>query len=462
MPRLFIKIFLWFWLAMTLIGGILVTLALTTNPHQAFLKRQQHRLTRYGNELVRIYEEDGPQGLTEKINNIREQEQIRLALLNIKTQHLGSQPEQPYLRDFARRALTESMLPPLAGGVKARLKRRDHTFAIPLADNYLLLGEMPKPSQLELLLDPQALTLRLGATFLIAGIICYLLARSISTPIMKLRKATQEFSNGHLSTRVSPGFGQSKGELAELADDFDTMAERIESLLAAQQRLLRDISHELRSPLARLGVALELARRGGPASSDPLARIEKEAERLNELIGQLLTITQLESQTGLKTNEQIDLAELLATIIEDANFESQAGNRQVSIEIGCQGSVNGSDELLGRAFENVIRNALHHTDDGSTVGVHLGIAEDGRSTEITVRDHGPGVPPQALAELFRPFFRVGEARNQQDGGSGVGLAIAERAIKLHGGKIIAANHPEGGMLFTILLPPEAEQDTPGN
>ncbi len=454
MPRLFIKIFLWFWLAMTLIGGILVTLALTTNPQQAFLARQQQRLTRYGNELVRIYEEDGPQGLTEKINNIREEEQIRLALVNIKTQHLGSQPEQPHLRDFARRALTESMLPPRAGRMQPN--RRDHTFAIPLADDYLLLAEMPKPSQLELLLDPQALTLRLGATFLIAGIICYLLARSISTPIMKLRKATQEFSSGHLSTRVSPGFGQSKGELAELAHDFDTMAERIEGLLAAQRRLLRDISHELRSPLARLGVALELARRGGPVSSDPLARIEKESERLNELIGQLLTITQLESQTGLKTNEQVDLAELLTAIIEDANFESQTGNRQVSIEIGQQGSLNGSHELLGRAFENVIRNALRHTAEGSTVDVHLGLAEDGRSAEVTIRDHGPGVPPQALTELFQPFFRVSKSRNQQNGGSGVGLAIAERAIKLHGGRIIAANHPEGGMLFTILLPNEPQ------
>ncbi len=123
-------------------------------------------------------------------------------------------------------------------------------------------------------------------------------------------------------------------------------------------------------------------------SSDPLARIEKESERLNELIGQLLTITQLESQTGLMTNEQIDLAELLATIIEDANFESQAGNRRVSIDIDHKGSINGSHELLGRAFENVIRNALRHTAEESSVEVHLGLAEDGRSAEVTVRDHG--------------------------------------------------------------------------
>jgi len=462
MPRLFIKIFLWFWLAMTLIGGILVTLALTTNPQKAFLERQKHRLTEYGNELVRIYEEDGPKGLTEKINQLSENENIRLALVNIKTRHLGDQPEQPHLQTFARRVFTESMLPPLLGGVRPRADRRNQTLAITLNDDYFLLAEMPKPSQLQLFLNPHALAPRLGATFLIAGLISYLLARSIAAPIMKLRKAAQEFSTGHLSTRVSPGFGQNKGELADLAHDFDTMAERIESLLAAQQRLLRDISHELRSPLARLGVALELARRGTSGNIDPLARIEKESERLNDLIGQLLTITQLESLTDLKTRERINLAEFLEAIIGDANFESQVINRQVTIDIGCGVSVDGSRELLGRAFENVIRNALHHTAEGSTVNVHLGLAEDGRLAEVRVRDHGPGVPPQALPELFRPFYRVSESRDRQSGGSGVGLAIAERSIKLHDGRIIAANHPEGGMLFTILLPSEPGETSADN
>src|SRR5210317_2358851 len=147
MPRLFIKIFLWFWLAMTLIGGILVALALTTNPQQAFLERQKSRLTRYGNELVRIYEKTGAEGLTERILFINKKENIRLALLNARNQHLGSQPEQPYLQAFALRALTESMLSPIPEKIRPRPVKNDHTFSIPLEDDYLLLAEMPKPSR---------------------------------------------------------------------------------------------------------------------------------------------------------------------------------------------------------------------------------------------------------------------------------------------------------------------------
>jgi two-component system sensor histidine kinase CpxA len=442
---------------MTLIGGILVILALNTNPQQAFLERQKHRLTRYGNELLRIYEKKGSRGLTERILFINKKENIRLALVNVNTPHLlFRQPEQPYLQEFAIRAFTERMLSPLPDKMRPATTANNHTFTIPIQDDYLLLGEIPKPSRLELLMDPHALTLRLGAIFLIAGIICYLLARSITSPIMKLRKATQDFAAGQLSTRVSPGFGQKKGELAELADDFDTMASRIEGLLATQKRLLRDISHELRSPLARLGVALELARRGTTGGQEPLARIEKESERLNELIGQLLTITRLESLTELTTREQVDLAELLAAIIEDANFESQDSERRVTVVFGDKAFVDGSRELLGRAFENVIRNALHHTSAGSSVEVELGHAEDSDFVEIRIRDQGPGVPPQALPELFRPFFRVSKSRNQQGGGSGVGLAIAERAIELHGGEITATNHPDGGMLFTIRLPRDSK------
>lgn len=455
MPRLFIKIFLWFWLAMTLIGGVLVALALTSNPQQAFLEKQQHRLTVYGDELVNIYNKKGPAALTAKIKEIANNENARLALVNIRTKHFGQQPDQPYLQGFALRALTENLLSPLSKVIETRPTRDSLTFSIPLQNDFLLLAELPKPSKLELLLDPHALTIRLGATFLVAGIICYLLARSILAPITKLRKATQDFSAGHLATRVSKNLGQNRGELAELAHDFDTMAERIESLLAAQKRLLRDISHELRSPLARLGVALELARRETNGNDAPLARIEKESERLNDLIGQLLTITQLESLTDLLTKEPIDLADLLQTIIADANFENQAKKRWVTVEISNRGFVTGSLELIGRAFENVIRNALHHTADGTSVDVSLFFPQNEEMAAVTVRDYGSGIAEDNISKIFQPFFRVSESRNRQSGGYGVGLAIAERAIKLHGGSITAANHPDGGMIFTIKLPREA-------
>jgi two-component system sensor histidine kinase CpxA len=452
MPRLFIKIFFWFWLAMTLIGAILVVIALTTNPRQNYMKRQNNKLLAYGQKLIADYEEKGQAGLTEAVDRFQEKENIRLVLVDVKTRLLSEQPEQPYLRDFTRNALIGSAARAFLGEPIRPGGRRFNTFTVPLDKDYVLLAEVPKPSRLQIILDPHALTLRLAVTFLIAGVICYLLARSISTPILKLREATQKFAGGNLAIRVAPSLTAKKGELVDLAHDFDTMAERIENLLQSQQRLLRDISHELRSPLARLNVALELARQRIGGDSAPLARIEKESERLNTLIGQLLTITQLESQTVIKDEEPIDLAELLGRIVADANYECQGADLKTKLSSGAVGTMYGSEELLYRAIENVIRNATHYTSKGSVVAITLDSRENGSWAEISVLDHGPGVPEEALGELFRPFYRVGESRDRHSGGIGVGLAIAEQAIKLHGGNISAENHPTGGLLVTIRLP----------
>ncbi len=454
MPRLFIKIFLWFWLAMTIIGAILVTLALNTDPGKAFLERQKSRLTGYGRELVRIYEKQGPEGLTERVLYYHKKHSIRLVLISLESNSLVNQPPQPFLQEFARKALIGNLVQPFLGGLGQQIKQNNHRFAIPLDDNYVLLTEMPQPSRLELLLDPHALTIRLGVTFLIAGLICYLLARSITTPIIKLRQATQKFASGELATRVSPHIGQQKGEIAELALDFDTMATRIEDLLNSQHRLLRDISHELRSPLARLSVALELARRDNSSGNNsPLDRIEKEGERLNELIGQLLTITRLEVLSEVREKESINLREILEQVVEDANYESQGSDRKVLLTDSPSAiTLVGSFELLSRAMENIIRNALHYTPDDSTVDVSSSVTEDKKMAVITIRDHGPGVPPESLTLLFKPFYRVSESRDQRSGGTGVGLAIAERAIKLHGGTITAMNAPEGGLMITVKMP----------
>jgi two-component system sensor histidine kinase CpxA len=269
---------------------------------------------------------------------------------------------------------------------------------------------------------------------------------------MKLREATQRFSGGDLATRVAPSLGQKKGELVDLANDFDTMAERIENLLQSQQRLLRDISHELRSPLARLNVALELARQQIGKDISPLSRIEKESDRLNTLIGELLTITQLTNQTTIKDKELVDLADLLERIVEDANYECQGSDLKTRLAVSPVTNFYGSYELLYRAIENVIRNAIKYTSEGSVVDIALASQQNGTWAEISVRDHGPGVPESTLSELFRPFYRVCDSRDRSSGGTGVGLAIAEQAIKLHGGKISAKNHKEGGLLFTISLP----------
>jgi two-component system sensor histidine kinase CpxA len=269
--------------------------------------------------------------------------------------------------------------------------------------------------------------------------------------------------------------GNRRDELASLGADFDLMAEKIESLINSQRRLLGDISHELRSPLARLNVALELARqRAGADATSALERIQHEAENLNEMIGQLLALTRLESGAeGLKKTA-FDLVELVTAITDDARFEAGSRNRSVRLKTSGRCTTVGNELLLRRAIENVVRNAVQYTAEGTEVEIELrsdagvacenqgaGKAVDGpakakteldRCAVITVRDHGPGVPENSLVEIFRPFYRVDEARDREAGGVGLGLAITDRAVRLHGGSVEAANEPSGGLVVTIRLP----------
>ena len=235
---------------------------------------------------------------------------------------------------------------------------------------------------------------------------------------------------------------------------------RLFAELASQRRLLGDISHELRSPLARLNVALELARqRAGSDATSALERIQKEAENLNEMIGQLLALTRLESGAEGLRKTPFDLVELVSAITADAQFEAGSRNRAVRLKSSGPCTIVGNEPLLRRAVENVVRNALQYTADGTEVEVQLNCGEadsasdsNSRTAVITVRDHGSGVPENALGEIFRPFYRVDDARDREAGGVGLGLAIADRAVRLHEGKVEAANEPTGGLLVTISLP----------
>jgi two-component system sensor histidine kinase CpxA len=260
----------------------------------------------------------------------------------------------------------------------------------------------------------------------------------------------RELASGDLQTRVGPALGSRRDELAELGRDFDAMAARIEALVTAQQRLLGDISHELRSPLARLGVALDLARRrGGRDIGDLLGRIELESERLDELIGELLELNRLESGDEI-AREPIDLAALVEEIAADADFEAQADDRSVRVVSTEACEVAGDRNLLRRAIENVARNAVRYTPEETTVEVALGCDE--RDAVVRVRDFGPGVSDEELPNLFRPFYRVAGARERDTGGAGLGLAITERAVAIHGGSVAASNASGGGLTVEIRLP----------
>lgn len=291
--------------------------------------------------------------------------------------------------------------------------------------------------------------LRLVGILLTAFVVCSLLAMYLTSPIRKLRNATKRLADGELETRVATEMGRRRDELADLARDFDNMAERIGSLITSQQRMTQDISHELRSPLARMNVALEIAKQKSSAETAPmLERIETESTRLNEMISRILMLAKLESGGDDYEHRRLDLAEIVKDVAADADFEAQAKGKVVEVSSADKCMVMGSENLLRSAIENVLRNAVRYTADRTVVDVALS-TENGHAV-LKVSDHGGGVPPEELANLFRPFYRVGEDRTRRTGGIGLGLAIAERAVKAHKGKIAASN-VNGGLQIKIEL-----------
>lgn len=277
-----------------------------------------------------------------------------------------------------------------------------------------------------------------------------LLAWYLAKPIRHLRGAFDAVAAGKLETRIGPRMGRRRDEIADLGRDFDRMAGQLQILVGSQQRLLHDVSHELRSPLARLQAAIGLARQQPEKLEASLDRIERESGRLDELVGELLTLSRLEAGTSGAADEDIDLVELVAGIVDDARFEAEATGRQVRFSGESEAIVRVRAELLHRAFENVIRNAVRYTREGTAVEVQVErrIAPD--RLIVTVDDRGPGVPDCDLQAVFEPFFRAGAGVKTT--GFGLGLAIARRAVEAHGGSIRALNRPDGGLRVEIVLP----------
>ena len=285
--------------------------------------------------------------------------------------------------------------------------------------------------------------------FSVAGaIFCYFISRYLTKPLYKLGEAAASIAEGHLDTRADPSLTNRRDEVADLARNFDRMAEQIEALVTGQRRLLGDVSHELRSPLSRLTVALGLARQGPPEeAAENLERIGLEARRLDTLIGQLLALTRIDSGVDRGTATPFDLTNLVQEVASDGDFEARARNRSVTIAQADACMVSGFEELLRSAVENVVRNAIRHTAEGTAVEISL---QCGNSRALLrVRDHGPGVPESMLSEMFLPFRRVA---NSNPDGAGLGLAIAERAVHVHQGTIRATNAPDGGLIVEIDLP----------
>lgn len=309
----------------------------------------------------------------------------------------------------------------------------------------LFPGDRPRPGAPLPPLVPVVMGLLTSLLFS-AGLAWYL-----SKPIRHLRAAFKALASGQLDTRVGLAMGTRRDELADLGREFDHMAHRIATLMVAQRRLLHDVSHELRSPLARLHAAVGLARQQPDKTDASLDRIEREARRLDELVGEVLTLSRLEAGVAGTAAEELDLVELLESIIEDARFEAAGKNVAVEYAGIEEIRIKGHAELILRAIENILRNAVKHTPSGKTVRVETDSTSDGRRVHLRILDQGPGVPEAQLAAIFEPFFRGG---GDTQSGFGLGLAIARRAVEVHGGSLVARNGPEGGLLIEMVLPVE--------
>lgn len=272
-----------------------------------------------------------------------------------------------------------------------------------------------------------------------------ILAFYLSHPLQRLRRVMDRFGRGDLQARVR---SRRRDEIGVVSREFDLLAERVETLVTAERRLLQDVSHELKSPLTRLDVAVGLAIKRqdrGPL----LERIRRDVTRLSELVGELLHLTRAEGDPTARVLDTVAPADLLRTLVDDCTIEAEAKGCRLEFHETHFGSVKGDAELLRRAFENVLRNAIRHAPQNSTIDVSLSACSNG--VTIAMRDFGPGVPTEALASLFDPFFRVEEDRSRESGGVGLGLAIARRAVAIHGGSIVAHN-AEPGLAVAITLP----------
>lgn len=448
MKSLFVRIFLSFWMAQALFFVLAILVTLAFRPRSSTWEALR---TSVLNDAVNTYEDQGAQKVREYLENVDHSQHVRAFLFD---EH-GVEVSGRGAPDWAIRVAMGGPRGPHDGFLfPAPQVLRDSRASSDGKHRYtVVLGLPPGP---RVFIGPRGLPFTgLIIGVLSSGLICYLLSWYLTKPIVQLRTAARQIAAGDLTARAGAPSLARRDEVAGLMRDFDAMAERLETLLKAQSRLLNDISHELRSPLARLNVALGLARqRAGAESSDMLDRIELEAARLNELIGRILTLARLEDGEQLVPQTPVPLDEIVQSVSEDAEFEAQERRCHVRTSIAPgPWQVRGNASLLHSAVENVVRNAIRYTQEGSAVDIELkSELRNSREAVLRVSDSGPGVPGDALGKLFEPFYRLDDARGRQTGGVGLGLAITERAVRFHGGKVSASNRPEGGLVIEIRLP----------
>ncbi|MFL6437358.1 MAG: ATP-binding protein [Terriglobales bacterium] len=457
MRSLFLKIFLWFW-ATAILTGVALILTFVLQPggvparwHMALSETARM----YGRAAVGEMEHGGTAAVADYLQDLSRSAHTQACLFDQNGTAVAGSACDTFLPLVRRAAATSTAS---AFGIRYGLVRVALQVAGKKGATYIFATELPAGPRAAFGPDPFGLALHWGVALLVSGFICYLLARYLTAPILQLGAASRQLAAGKLNTRAAAGSRPRNDELGELIRDFNAMADRIESLVSSQRQLISDVSHELRSPLARLIVAMDLARerKGNDPAFD---RMEKDFERLNEMVGRLLTVARLDASDAFIQMDMLNLSVLVSEVVSDAEFAAHERQRSVHLSSDENIYVRGNPDLLRSAIENVILNAVRYTAAGTAVDVHLR-REAGAWALLRIRDHGPGVPETELRNIFRPFYRVTNARDEQSGGIGLGLAITDRVVRLHAGSLSATNSLDGGLEVEVRIPIAQGSDQP--
>lgn len=453
------RIFLAFWLALALILVGTVTVAVNATAHRT--ERPWVQRGQLYAQAARAFESGGPAALHQWLQSLPGEPFSRTFVVDPSGKELLDRPLPAFLSgapgsDASRRAANVGPIAPV-GGALVLVGAGGATWHVvvgPVREGPRLFGELEQPGV------PLSIV---AIALIVSAALCFVLARQLAAPVDRLRLATRLMAEGDLNVRVLPALKQRQDDLGLLAADLDTMAQRLRHQLESKQQLLRDVSHELRSPLTRLQLALSLAEREKGDTERHLTRIASEADRLEQLIARTLQLVRLDRPAATLEHVPVDVGGLLKTIAGDVAIEADAQGCLVNVHADGGLMLRGDPELLRSAFENVIRNAVRYSPRGAPVSISArrmaAGAGEPQAAEVIVRDHGPGVPDKHLKLIFEPFYRVEAARDHRSGGGeGLGLAIAVRAVGLHGGAMEARNAQGGGLAVSITLPLEAGSD----
>ena len=458
MNTLFFKIFAGFCVIVVIVGMSLETSSILANYYETRWQAVLHTIMPMEAEkCARMYEESGKQAVQEYLDQLQAQKSVRFYFFDEDGNPLLDRGAPELISKLARnkegleRTARENLsLVSPRQGLAMRLvsgpSGRKYILAFQQSPNLIMpvseaVGSHPY--------------LRLLAIGLFGAVLCFLLTRHITKPMSRLSDAATSLASGRLETRVDHSVRNRYDEIGALGRNFDRMAEQIEALVNSQRDLLGDVSHELRSPLARLTVALGLLQHASPEEmSEYASRIGIEAERLDKMIGQLLTLTRIDSGVEFTRQETFDLTNLVQEVAADGDFEARARQREVKVAQADSCTMSGFPEMLRSAIENVVRNAIRFAPNGTAVEISLQRvkANSHENAVLKIRDHGPGVPPRLLADIFKPFHRGFTDADANGQGAGLGLAIADRVVRRHDGTIRSYNASDGGLVVEIVLP----------